>query len=148
MPTAGSFAARLAEVAISNAASTDTGSATYVDIERANSPKMPHTVDTAESSSNDSGGAKEYLPTWDSGTLSIEVIADETAVGQEHCWTALLGKQVRAFRLRPKGNATTEKQIRFLGIITSIEPSLDKADVGKYTINVQRTGAVIRENQP
>jgi hypothetical protein len=148
MPTAGSFAARVAEVAVSNAASTDVTTATYVDVEKCNSPKFSSSLDSAESSSNDSGGSKEYLPTWDGGTMSFELIADEAATGQEHLWTSFLSKQIRAFRVRPKGNATTEKQIRFLGIITSIEESMDKGDVGKYSVSVQRTGAITRDNQP
>lgn len=147
MPTAGSFAARVAEVAVSNAASTDVTTATYVDIEKCNSPRFSSSVDTAESSNNDSGGSKEYVPTWDGGTVSFELIADEAATGQEHVWTAFLSRQTRAFRVRPKGNAATEKQLRFLGIVTSIEESLDKGDVGKYSVTVQRTGGVTRDNQ-
>lgn len=147
MPTAGSFAARVAEVAVSNAASTDPTSATYIDVEKVNSPKFSSSLDTAESSNNDSGGSKEYLPTWDGGTMSFEIIADEAATGQEALWTCFLSRQIRAFRVRPKGNAATEKQIRFLGIITSIEESLDKGDVGKYSVSVQRTGAINRVDQ-
>ena len=147
MPTAGSFAGRIAEVAVSNAASTDFTTATYVDVEKVNSPKFSSSLDTAESSSNDSGGAKEYLPTWDSSTFSFEIVADEVAVGQEHLWTAYVSKQIRAFRVRPKGNAATEKQVRFLGIVTSIEQSSDKGDVGKYSVSVQRTGSFSRSDQ-
>jgi hypothetical protein len=147
MPSAGSFAGRIAEVAVSNAASTDFTTATYVAVEKVNSPKVSTSLDTAETSSNDSGGSKEYLPTWDSGTFSFEIIADEAAVGQEHLWTALLSKQIRAFRVRPKGDVATEKQFRFLGIVTAIEESMDKGDVGKYSVTVQRTGAVSRTDQ-
>lgn len=147
MPTAGSFAGRIAELAVSNAAATDVTSPTYVAIEKANSPKFSTSLDTAESSNNDSGGAKEYLPTWDGGTMSFELIADEAAVGQEHLWTAFLSKQIRAFRLRPKADVVGEKQIRFLGIITSIEESMDKGDVAKYSVSVQRTGAITRGDQ-
>jgi hypothetical protein len=148
MPTAGPFAARVAEVAVSNAASTDFTSATYVDVERVNSPTFSGSQDTAETSSNDSGGNKEFVTTWKSATLSFEMIADETATGQEHLWTAFTNAETRAFRCRPKGNATTEKQIRFLGQITSIEETLDKGDVGKYRVTVQRTGTQTRDNQP
>ena len=148
MPSAGSFAGRIAEVAVSNAASTDYSSATYVAIEKLNSPKISTSLDTAETSNNDSGGSKEYLPTWESGTLSFEIIADEAAVGQEHLWTALLSRQIRAFRVRPKGDTATEKQFQFLGIVTAIEESMDKGDVGKYSVTVQRTGGVLRNNQP
>jgi hypothetical protein len=146
MPTAGAFAGRLAEVAVSNAAATSV-SATYVDVEKVNSPRLPGSTDTAESSSNDSAGSKEYLPTWESGTLSFEMVADENATGQEHLWTAFLAREIRAFRLRPRGNAATERQVRFLGIITSIEVTADKGDVAKYTVTVQRTGAITRDTQ-
>jgi hypothetical protein len=147
MPTAGAFAGRLAEVAVSNAASTDPTAATYVDVEKVNSPRLPGTVDTAESSHNDSGGNKEYLPTWEGGTLTFEMIADENATGQEHVWSAYTGRQIRAWRVRPRGNVGGERQYRTLGIVTSIEIGSDKGDVTKYNVTVQRTGAVTRDTQ-
>lgn len=148
MPTAGAFAARISEVAVSNAASSDVTTATYVAVEKVNNPRYSGSMDTAESSSNDSAGSKEFVPTWDSATLTFEMIADENATGQEHIWTGFLNKQIRAFRLRPRGDASGERQIRILGIVTSIEESLDKGDVAKYTVTVQKTGAATRDTQP
>jgi hypothetical protein len=147
MTVAGAFIGRIAELAVSNAVSADVTTATFVAVEKANSPRMPITLDTAESSSNDSLGSKEFLPTWDSATLSFELIADEAAVGQEHLWTALLNKEVRAFRYRPRGDVAGDRQMRVLGIVTSIEPSSDKGDVTKYAVSVQKTGAVLRDIQ-
>lgn len=147
MATAGAYVGRIAEVAISNAASSDVTTATYVAVEKVNSPRMPNSTDTAESSSNDSAGEKEYLATWKSGTASLEMIGDENATGQEHFWTAYLAGEIRAFRFRPRGDVSGDKQYRFLGIITSIEQSSDKGDVAKYSVTIQRTAAVTRGNQ-
>lgn len=149
MPTAGAFIARLAEVAISNAVATDPLAATYVAVEKVNSPKFGGTNDTAESKSNDSGGVKERLRTWGDASLTFELIADEAAVGQEHCWTAFGTGEIRAFRLRPKGdNAGVDKEILFLGIIDAMDEPLDKDDVGKVNVTVKRTGPMTRRNQP
>ena len=148
MANAGSWAARLGEVAVSNAASSDVTTATYVAIEKANNPRLSGTLDTAESSSNDSGGSKEFVPTWESAQLTFEMIADEDKAGQEHLWTAYLSKEVRAFRCDPRGGASGDKRLRFLGIVTSIEEALDKGDVAKYNVTITKTGAITRDATP
>ncbi len=142
MAQSGAFAARVAEVEVSNAASSDPTSATYVAVEKCNSPSLSGTQDTAESSNNDSSGNREFLSTWKSLQLTFEIIADESATGQEHLWTAFLAGEIRAFKLVPHGSTSGDKRFRFLGIITSLEETLDKGDVAKYRVTVQRTGTV------
>jgi hypothetical protein len=144
MATAGAWAARVAEMAISNAAVTSVGAATYVDIEKCNSPRISGQLDVAESSSNDSGGSKEFVPTWDAGSFTFEMVADDNATGQGHVWTAYLNKQIRAFRCQPRGNSASDYEIECLGIVTNIEQSNDKTDVSKYNVTVQKTGAWTR----
>jgi hypothetical protein len=147
MPTTGPFAARLSEVAISNAASTDYTSATYVEVERMRNGNFSGTQDTAESSSNDDDGNKSYVATWKSAQLTFEMIADEAGTGQEHVWTSWANGEKRAFRLRPVGNVSGNKQIRMLGIVTNIEDTGDSGDVRRYRVTVQRSGGQTRENQ-
>lgn len=157
MANAGAFAGRLAEVAISTSAidpnsatfSTDLTGATYSDIEKVNSPKFSGTMDTAESSNNDSGGAKEYVATWESGQLSFEMIADDstTVVQNTQVWAAFLAKSIRGFRIRPRGNSSTDQQIFMAGIITGIEQAADKGDVSKYNVTVQKVKALTRNTQ-
>ena len=147
MATAGAFAARVAEVAVSNAASTDVTTATFVAVEKVNSPRYSGSLDVAEATNNDSGGSKEFLPTWDGATLTFEMIADENGTGQEHVWTAFTSKQLRSWRLRPRGDNSGDRQIRFVGIVTSIEESLDKSDVAKYNVTVTKTAAATRDTQ-
>ena len=158
MATAGSFAGRLAEVAISttnidpNSATfaTDLTSASYSDIEKVNSPKFASTTDSAESSNNDSGGVKEFVPTWESGTLTFEMTADDstTIVQNTIVWVQYLAKSIRGFRLRPRGNSSTDQQIFMAGIITNIEQNADKGDVSKYSVTVQKVKALARSTQP
>jgi hypothetical protein len=142
MPSAGPWAARLSEVAIS----TNDGVA-YNDIEKVNSPRLSGSNDTAETSNNDSGGHKEFIPTWSSLTLTFEMVADEAATYQEAVWSAFLNKTTPYWRLRPKGNVSTEKELFGKGIVTSIEENLDKGDKASYSVTVQMTGAPTRQNQ-
>ncbi len=142
MPTAGAWAGRLSEVGIS----TNDGSS-YNNIEKVTDPRLSGSNDTAEVSSNDSNGHKEFIPTWTSSTLSFGMIADEAATYQEAVWTAFLNKTTPWFRLRPKGDATGEKEFFSKGIVTSIEESLDKGDKATYNVTVQLTGAPTRQNQ-
>jgi hypothetical protein len=143
MPTAGSWSARVAEVAH---ATTLGGS--YTAVERVNSPRLRGSNETAESSSNDSGGVKEFLYTWQSAELSFEIIADEAATGQEAIWTSFLSRTYLFWQLLPRGVSATDKRIRCQGLVTSIEEVLDKGDVGKYSVTVQLSGAMTRDNQP
>lgn len=145
--TAGAFAARVAEVEVTNAEVTTLAGATWVPVEKLNSPRLSGNNDTAESSSNDSGGSKEKVYTWDDASITFEMIVDEAAVGQEHIWTAYEDKEIRGFRLKPRGVLVDNKQVSFLGLVTNIEESLDKADVGKYNVTVQKTGPMVRDAQ-
>ncbi len=155
--TAGAFAGRLAEVAISTAAidpnsatfSADLTGAAYSEIEKVNNPKFSGTVDTAESSSNDSGGAKEFVATWDSGQLSFEMVSDDstTVVQNTQVWAAYIARSIRGFRVRPRGNSAGDQQIFMAGIITNIEQSSDKGDVSKYSVTVQKVKAFTRNTQ-
>lgn len=147
MPTAGAFAGRIAEVAISNAVSNDVTTATYVAVEKVKSPGWSGSNDTAESSSNDSAGVKEYVPTWNDATFNFDCVADENATGQEHIMTAFNSGQIRAFRYRPRGDASGERQYRFLGIVKSLDLKTDSGDVAMYTVSVQRTGPFTRDTQ-
>lgn len=140
--TSGPFAGRLAEIAYSAAGSV------YTDVEKVNSPRFSGSNDTAEVSSNDSGGHKEFIYTWQSGTVSFEMVADEAAVGQEAVWAAFLAKTTLYWRMRPRGNAVgTSLEIIFQGLITSIEVNADKGDKTSYTVTVQKTGAPTRQTQ-
>jgi hypothetical protein len=141
MATAGAWAARVAQMAISNAAVASIGAATFVNIERVNSPRISGTLDVAESSSNDDAGAKTFVPTWEAGSFTFEMIADDSATGQGHVWSAYTGKEIRAFRCRPRGNSSLDYEMECLGIVTNIEQSNDKSDVSKYSVTVQKTGA-------
>ena len=150
MATAGAFAGRLGEVGVSSAAwttGTSVSGMTFGDIEKVNNPRIAGSQDTAESSSNDSAGSKEFVPTWDSGTLSFEFIADDNATNQATLWTSFLAHDIRGWRARPRGASSGDKEIYFAGIITSLEQSGDKGDVSKYTCTVQKTGAITRQNQ-
>ena len=155
--TAGAFIGRIAEIAISsnvidpNSATfaSDIAGASFVEIEKANNPKFSSTLDTAESTNNDSGGSKEYLPTWESGTITFEMIADDsTAVVQNtQVWASYIARSTRAFRFRPRGNSAGDQQIFIGGFITNIEQSNDKGDVSKYTVSVQKTKSFVRNTQ-
>ncbi len=147
MPTAGAFAARLSEVAVSNAASTDYTSATYVAVEKVKNPNFRGTQDTAEASNNDSGGNKEFVATWKSAEITFEMVADENATGQEHLWTSWASGEIRAFRLRPRGDSSGERQIRMLGTVTNIEEVMSDTDVARYRVTIQRTGTQTRDTQ-
>lgn len=147
MPTSGAFVGRIAEVAVSNAASSDPTAATYVAVEKVYSPSTPHTQATARVSSNDSSGNEEYLATWRDAQLTFSIIGDENATGQEHLWTAHLASETRAFRVRFRGDASGERQYRFLGIITNIAPTGDRDGAMEYSVTVQRTGATTRDTQ-
>lgn len=141
------FAARIKEVAISNAASTDYTTATYVEIERVVDASYDGSLDTSDTSSNDSGGDKEAIPTWRDATLTMNLVADEAGTGQEHLWTAVASSEIRAFRLRPRGNLSTAKQIFMLGIITSIKEGLPNGGHATYDVIVKRTGGQTRSAQ-
>ncbi len=142
MATAGAFGGRLAEVAHSSNGSS------YTEIERVNNPRFSGQNDVAESSSNDSAGHKEFIYTWQSGTLSFEMIADEAATGQEAVWSSYLNRTILYWRVRPRGpNVTGDKEYFFQGLVTSMEQSADKGDVNKYSVTVQKTGAITRQNQ-
>lgn len=147
MPTSGAFIGRLAEVAISNAASSDPTAATYVAAEKVYSPRLAKSQATARVSSNDSSGNEEYLATWRDGQLSFNMVGDENATGQEHFWTAHLAGETRAFRLRFRGDSSGERQYRVLGIITSLESSGDRDGAFEYAVTLQLTGAVTRDTQ-
>lgn len=141
MATAGPFAGRISEVASS------ADNVTYTDVERVNNPRLSGTNDTAETSSNDSSGHKEFIYTWQSGQLTFEMVADEVATGQEAVWTSFLTRSIRYWRVRPRGDNSGDKQIIFQGLVTSIEQNMDKADKSTYNVTVQRTGAPTRSNQ-
>lgn len=141
MPTAQPWASRLSEVAIS------TDGTTYSDVERLRNPRYSGSTDTTETSSNDSSGHKEFIPTWTSGTLTFEVVAEETATVQEALWLSYINKTRLFYRLRPKGNATTEKEIIQQGYLTSIEENLDRGAEATYSFTIQLTGAPTRQNQ-
>lgn len=147
MPTTGAFIGRLAEIAISNAASSDVTTATYVATEKMYSPNLSPSQATARVSSNDSSGNEEYLPTWKDATMSFSLVTDENGTGQEHYWTAYLASETRAFRLRPRGDSSGERQYRFLGIITALNYVGDRDGAAEYSVTIQRTGAFTRDTQ-
>lgn len=147
MPAAGPHKGRLAEVAVSNAASTDPTAATYVAVEKVRNPSMPLAAATARSSSNDSGGNEEYEQTWSSGTFTFNMVADENGTGQGHVWTSKINGETRAFRFRPTGDVSGNFQWRFLGIITSITVGTPLDDIQTYDVTVQITGAATRTTQ-
>jgi hypothetical protein len=147
MPTAGAWAARIQELDVSNAASSDYTSATYADVEKVEDGSISGSQDRAESSNNDSGGDKEYVNTWRDVTGSFTFTADENATGQEHLWTAFTAGEIRAFRVRPRGDVSGDRQIRFLAQITGIEIAMQRADVVKYRVTFGRTGGMSRNTQ-
>lgn len=142
MTVAGAFVARLAEVAV---ATTLGGS--YTPIEKVKSPKLAGQQKTADASNNDSGGYEENLPTWKSGTLGFEMTADENATGQEMLWTAFLAGTQLFYRLRPRGDESGSRQVRWQGTITTLEEPLDAQNVGVYMASIQMSGAPTRDTQ-
>lgn len=144
---AGPFATRVAEVLMSTAAVATIGAATFVRLERVNDPKYSGKLDTADSSSNDSGGNKEKKPTWNDATLTFSIVVDEGATQQELLWTAHINQEIRAFRFRPIGNNVGNRQYSILGIVTAIELDAKSTDVGRYNVTVERTGGLTRDTQ-
>jgi hypothetical protein len=151
MATVGSFAGRLAEVAISSTVpateTTDPASLTYNGIEKVNDPNISGTNDKAETSSNDSGGSKQYIYTFEDATVSFEMIADDSAAQQLIVWTAYLSKQLRGFRIRPRGDSAGDYQVYFLGLVTNISQSNGKGDASKYSVTIQKSSAFTRSTQ-
>jgi hypothetical protein len=143
----GAFAARIHDIQISNAASTDYTTATYVAIEKSEGGEFSASQDRAETSNNDDAGNKTYVTTWADGQLTFDLIADETATGQEHIWTAVASAQTRAFAFMPQGVNVGSKQIKMLGQILSITQPFAKTDPGRYRVTVGRTGGQARSNQ-
>lgn len=142
MTTAGAFIARLAEVAVST-----TLGGSYTPIEKLKSPKLAGQQKTADSSNNDSGGYEENLPTWKTGTLSFGMTADESATGQELLWTSFLAGTQLFYRLRPRGDNSGDRQVRWQGTITALEEPLDQGNVADYNATIQMTGAPTRDTQ-
>ncbi len=149
MASSGPTAGLKAEVDVSNAASTDFTSATYVDVERVNSPGFTGTQKKADASSNDSGGNEEHVVTWRSGKFSFEMIADGAAAtaGQAHLWTMFAAGEIRAFRYRPTGDVSGDTQYRFLASIDDIEDMGPKEGGRSYKVTVTRTGSHTRDTQ-
>lgn len=147
MPAAGPYAGRVSEVAISNAASTDPTTATYVAVEKVRNPALPQSAATARTSSNDSSGNEQYIQTWSSGTFTFNMVADENDTGQGHVWTQKINGEKRSFRYRPTGDVSGNFQYRFVGIITAINIGTPLDDVATYDVTVQVDGAVTRSSQ-
>lgn len=151
MATVGAFAARVGEVGISNAAwtpGTTVSAMTFNDIEKVNNPRTRHAQDTAESSSNDSGGEKEHVNTWRSGDASFEMISSIGATRQEEVWTAYIAGNIMGWRFRPSGGVSGDPQLFFAATIENIEETGDKGDVGKRQVSLKRTGGLTRSLIP
>lgn len=149
MATTGPSAGRKGDVAISNAVSSDYTTATYVHIERVNSPALPGTLKKADASSNDSGGDEEHVVTWRSGKLTFEVVAAaEHPTGQSNLFTAFVNGEIRAWKYCPTGLTTGDPRYRFLGSIDDIEDMAPKDGVRAYKVTVTRTGGFTRDTNP
>lgn len=149
MASTGPTAGRKAEVAVSNAASSDYTTATYVDVERVNSPSFTGTLKKANVESNDSAGNEEHVVTWSSAQFSFEIIADGASpAGQGHLWTALASGEIRAFRYYPTGVVTGDTRYRFLASIDSITDEGPKDGGRAFKVTVTRTGGYTRDVQP
>lgn len=148
MASTGPTAGRAAEVDVSNAASADYTTATFVDVERVNSPAFTGTLAKADVSSNDSGGDEQHVVTWRSGKFTFEMVADGSRpAGQEHLWTAFASGEIRAWRYRPTGDVSGDTQYRFLGSIDDISDEGPKDGGRAFKVTVTRTGGYTRDTQ-
>jgi hypothetical protein len=150
MATAGAYPGRLAEVGLSSVAwtpGTTVSGMTFNDIEKVRSPVLSNAQDSAESSSNDSSGEREFVNTWRSGGFSFEFVADVGGTRQNDLWAYYLAGSQVGFRIRPSGAVSGDFQYFMAGTIESIEPSADADDVGRFKVSVKRTQAVTRTTQ-
>jgi hypothetical protein len=142
-------AGRKAEVQVSNAAATDYTAATYVNVERVNSPKFSGTLKKADTSSNDSGGDEENIPTWRTAKFEFEMVADAgQPAGQNHVWNAWLNGEIRAWLYAPTGFISGDTRYRFLGSIDDIMDEGPKEQGRGFKVTLTRTGGLTRDNQP
>lgn len=150
MASAGATQGRKGEMQISNAATSDPTTGTMLPIERLNNPDFQGEMAFADSSSNDSGGDKEKLPTWRDGKATFEFVYDGAfaTAGQKAVRDSWLAGDIRTFWFLPTGIVTGDLRERFLGLVTSYDDSAQKDGVrmGKFT--VERTGAVLVDQQP
>jgi len=141
MATAGSFAARIKEIATS----TTLGGA-YTDVEKIQNARLRVTTKTADTSNNDDGGWESDVVTWLSWELTFDMIADEAATGQEALWASALAGTQLFYRLRPRGDNSGDRQVRGQGSI-SIEYAGQSTEGAKYAVTVKGTGAPTRDTQ-
>lgn len=143
MASTGPTAGRFGEVLISNAASSDVSTATYVAVERVNNPGFTGELKKADSSSNDSGGNEEHVVTWAAGKFTFEMVADGAVgtAGQAHCWTSWSSKEIRAIEFQPTAVAG-DRKYRFLASIDSIEDAAPKDGARAFKVTMTRTGSI------
>lgn len=151
MPTTGPFAGRLAEVGLATVAwtpGTTVSGMTFNDIERVRNPRMPQSTDSAETSSNDSGGQKEFINTWLSGNFSFEMVRDFSGTRQNALEAHATAGEMIGVRFRPTGNVSGDYEYFFPAIIENIEPGSDSTDAARLTVSLKRAGAVTRATIP
>ena len=116
--------------------------ATPTDIStKASNVKFPREADEKESTTFQSGGAKQYQVGLTGSSLSFEVNYDTTIDAQ---LSALLGVEGVAFEYGPEGSTTGMTKYTGSGFVTKYEPPAQVGELMKATVEFRISGAVTR----
>jgi len=123
-----------------------TGGVTYTTVGEVNTDSLDVNNDLADSTTNDSGGAKEemYADSQTSGEVSGKY--DSGNAGQILVMAAALNKTQLYCRFRPR-TASGEKQFVFLANLANWKTSGSTGDVREFSVSVRSTGAVTYSGQ-
>lgn len=98
-------------------------------------------TETADATTNDSGGSKEHEIIFDDGDLTFKVYTDEADAGQDALVTAFTGKTKVFVIYRPAGTGTGKDSLAFQGSVT-LKRGSPMGGLATTDVTIKKSGAL------